>query len=67
MRTTIDIPEDLISEAMKASNISTKTKVIEVALEGLIRRTKISGLKSFKGKVDLHADMDAIRGRKCRY
>jgi len=49
MRTTLDLPEDLIDEAMKATKIKTKTKVIFPALEDLIRKSKISGLKEFKG------------------
>ncbi len=63
MRTTLDLPEDLIDEAMKATQIKTKTKVIITALEDLIRKSKISGLKKFKGKIDLDIDMNAIRGR----
>jgi len=67
MRTTLDLPENLIDEAMKASQINTKTKVIITALEELIRKSKISGLKKFKGKIDLDIDMNAVRGRQCRY
>lgn len=63
MRTTLDLPEDLLNEAMKAVNIHTKTGVIVVALEELIRKSKISELKSFKGKVDLDIDLDVLRGR----
>jgi len=66
MRTTLDIPENLMNEAMKATNINTKTKVIITALEGLIRKSKISDLKKFKGKVDLDIDLDIIRDRQCR-
>lgn len=64
MRTTLDLPEDLIKEAMKATRIETKTKVIITALEELIRKAKISDLKKFKGKVNLDIDLDVIRGRK---
>ena len=67
MRTTLDLPEDLINEAMKATHINTKTKVIITALEDLIRKSNISGLKKFKGKIDLDIDMNAIRKRQCRY
>jgi len=67
MRTTLDLPEELIVEAMKTSQINTKTQVIITALEELIRKSKISGLKEFKGKVDLGMDMNALRGRECRY
>jgi len=64
MRTTIDLPEDLVKEAMHVSRIPTKTQVIITALEGLIRKEKISQLKKFKGKIDIDADLNALRGRK---
>ncbi len=67
MRTTLDLPEDLLNEAMKTTHIQTKTKVIVTALEELIRKSKISELKKFKGKIDLDIDLDTIRGRQCRF
>ena len=67
MRTTLDLPENLVNEAMKATRIKTKTKVIIVALEQLIRKTQLSEIKEFKGKIDLDIDLETIRGRKCRY
>ncbi|MBW1671333.1 MAG: type II toxin-antitoxin system VapB family antitoxin [Deltaproteobacteria bacterium] len=67
MRTTLDLPIDLLDEAMKATHIKTKTKVIIIALEELIRKSKIAELKEFKGKVDLDIDLDTIRGRQCQY
>ena len=64
MRTTLDLPEDLVTEAMKATHIRTKTKVIITALEELIRKSKIAELKQFKGTVqDLDIDIDVLRGR----
>lgn len=67
MRTTLNLPKTLIDEAMKTTRINTKTQVIITALEDLIRKSKISGLKEFKGKVDLDIDMNAVRGRRCRF
>jgi len=67
MRTTLDLPEKLLDDAMEVSQIDTKTRVIITALEGLIRKLKISGLKEFKGKVDLDMDLNGIRGRQCRH
>ena len=67
MRTTLDLPEELLKEAMKATRIQTKPKVIITALEELIRKTTISGLKQYKGKVELDIDLDSIRGRQCRF
>ncbi|WP_319409018.1 type II toxin-antitoxin system VapB family antitoxin [uncultured Desulfosarcina sp.] len=64
MRTTLDLPEDLVTEAMKVTHIRTKTKVIITALEELIRKSKIVELKQFKGTVDdLDIDLDVLRGR----
>jgi len=67
MRTTLDLPEELLIEAMKATKIKTKTKVIIAALEDLIRKSKISELKEFKGKIDLSIDLNDLRDRRCRY
>jgi len=67
MRTTLDLPEELINEAMKATHIRTKTRVIIIALEELIRKSKISEIKQYKGKIDLDIDLDSIRGRQCRF
>lgn len=66
MRTTLDLPEDLVTKAMEATKIKTKTKVIITALEQLIRKSKISEIKNYKGQVDLEIDLDVIRGRKCQ-
>ena len=67
MRTTLDLPEELINEAMKATHIQTKTRVIITALEELIRKSKIAEIKKYKGKIDLDIDLDSIRGRRCRF
>ena len=67
MRTTLDLPIDLLNDAMKATHAKTKTKVIIIALEELIRKSKIAELKEFKGKVDLDIDLNTIRGRQCQY
>ncbi len=67
MRTTLDLPEELLAEAMKVTEIETKTKVIITALEDLIRKSKISEIKLFKGTVDLDMDLDSLRGRGCQY
>jgi len=67
MRTTLDLPEHLIDEAMKLTKINTKTQLIITALEDMIRKARLSELKEFKGKIDLDIDMDVIRGRQCRF
>lgn len=63
MRTTLDLSEELLNEAMQITNIKTKTKVITIALEELVRKSKISALKKYKGKVDLDIDLNKLRDR----
>ena len=63
MRTTLDLPENLLQDAMQVTHIQTKTRVIITALEELIRKSKIAKLKQYKGQVDLDIDLDVIRGR----
>ena len=63
MRTTLDLPETLLNEAMKITHTGTKTGVIVMALEELIRKAEISDLKKYKGKIDLNIDLDALRDR----
>lgn len=63
MRTTLDLPESLLIEAMTLTKIQTKTEVIKTALINLIQKEKIQELKSYFGKVDLKIDLDELRNR----
>jgi len=63
MRTTLDLPQGLIEEAMNVSHIKTKTALIIHALEEFIRQNKIAKIKQYKGKVDLDIDLDNLRDR----
>ncbi len=64
MRTTLDLPEDLVAEAMKVSHQRTKTAVIVSALEDFVRKSRIQGLQKFRGKVDLDIDLNSVRKRR---
>ena len=64
MRTTLDIPENLIKEALKITKSKTKTDLIKKALENIIRKNRIRHIKDFKGKVDLSIDLDVLRKRR---
>ena len=63
MRTTLDLPEALIEEAMALTHISTKTDLIKTALQNLIQKEKIKDLKNYFGKVNLDIKLDEIRKR----
>lgn len=64
MRTTLDLPAPLLQEALRVSKQKTKTAVIITALEDLIRKNRMLGLKKYKGKVDLDIDLNRLRDRR---
>jgi Arc/MetJ family transcription regulator len=64
MRTTLEIPEDLIEEAMRLTGAKTKSQLITDALKEKIDKIKRQRLLTFKGKIDLDIDLDLLRDRK---
>jgi Arc/MetJ family transcription regulator len=63
MRTTLDLPEKLVSDAMTITHTKTKTEVIKLALQNLIQKENIKDLKNYFGKIDLDIDLDIVRNR----
>jgi hypothetical protein len=63
MRTTLDLPESLVKQAMKASHQRTKTAVIIAALQDLVRKNRLQQLKAFRGKASIDLDLDRLRKR----
>ena len=64
MRTTLDLPEDLLLEALRVSPHHTKTAVIIAALEDMVRKQRLKTIKRYKGRVDLDVNMDVQRKRR---
>jgi Arc/MetJ family transcription regulator len=63
MKTTIDLPEELIAEAMLATGSKSKIEAIKKALQEVIERQKRLKLLSYKGKIDLDIDLSSLRDR----
>jgi Arc/MetJ family transcription regulator len=61
---TLDLPEKLVNAAMKITGAKTKTGLVTLALERIIRIDSLKALRRFRGKVDLGVDLDCLRGRK---
>jgi hypothetical protein len=63
MRTTLELPDALVNEALALTKISTKTGLIKYALENVIQREKVRELADYFGKITLDIDLDKLRKR----
>jgi hypothetical protein len=62
MRTTLDLPAELVDEARSVLGFKSKTDTIVLALRELVRRHRIDDLKDLLGRVEL--DVDVARSRR---
>lgn len=62
MRTTLDLPEALLTEAQSTLGFKSKTDTVVMALRELVRRHRIEELKGLMGHVRL--DIDVPRSRR---
>lgn len=63
MRTTLDLPEDLIWQAAKLAKKKTKTETITTALREYIRMKKLERLSQAAGAVRLDPRHDWTKAR----
>jgi Arc/MetJ family transcription regulator len=66
MRTTLDLPDDLLEEARKILGFKSKTDTVVLSLRELIRRRRIDELKALLGAVKLDIDVPRSRRRPRR-
>ena len=66
MRTTLDLPEDLVEGARKALGFKSKTDTVVMALRELVRRHRLEELKALMGHVRLDVDVPKSRRRPAR-
>lgn len=63
MRTTLDLPEDLVNEAKTILGFKSKTDTIVFALTEIVRRDKRRKLIAMFAKVKIDIDLDKSRRR----
>jgi Arc/MetJ family transcription regulator len=63
MRTTLEIPEELLEEARKAAQLSTKRETVVAGLNELLRKAKREDLRRLAGRVNLRIDLRKSRQR----
>ena len=66
MRTTLDLPAELLEEAQRLLGFKSKTDTVVLSLRELIRRRRIDELRELLGSVTLDVDTAASRRRPRR-
>lgn len=66
MRTTLDLPTELLDEAQRLLGSRSKTDTVVLSLRELIRRKRIAELRSLLGSVTLDVDVAQSRRRPDR-
>jgi Arc/MetJ family transcription regulator len=61
MRTNIEIDDDLMRQAMRASGARTKRGVVEAALRLLIQTKGQSGIRRLRGKIKWEGNLETSR------
>ncbi len=64
MRTNIVIDDKLMTEALKASGLSTKKEVVELGLKLVVRRSQQQEIRKLRGRIKWEGDLDEMRGGK---
>ena len=63
MRTTLDLPGELVEEARHALGFKSKTDTVVLALREVVRRSRLDELKALMGRVQLDVDIPRSRRR----
>ncbi len=63
MRTTLDLPVDLVDEARRLLGFQSKTDTVIVALRELVRQNRRTQLKALYGRLDVEVDLARSRRR----
>jgi Arc/MetJ family transcription regulator len=66
MRTTLDLPVDLIDHARESLGFKSKTDTVVFALREVVRRGRIEDLKSLMGRVKFEFDPVEMRRKDRR-
>jgi len=66
VRTTITLPQDLLTELMSLLQTRTKTEAVITAIRDEIRLRKLERIKSMAGKLEFTVEADVLRHGDCR-
>jgi len=61
MRTNIVIDDKLMRDALRATGVKTKREAVELGLRTLVRLKRQAAIRSMRGKLEWHGDVEAMR------
>ena len=61
MRTNIEIDDKLMSDALKATGLTTKKDAVELGLKTLIKLKNQESIRGLRGKLKWSGDLDDMR------
>jgi Arc/MetJ family transcription regulator len=64
MRTNIVIDDKLMKETLRLTGLKTKREAVELGLRTVVRLRRQEEIRQFRGKLDWHGDLDAMRRDK---
>ena len=64
MRTTVDLDDNLVKEALKVTGFKQKTRLLEEALREIIKKIKREGIIKKFGKLDFDSKVLSYRHKR---
>ncbi|OGQ09487.1 MAG: hypothetical protein A2138_15495 [Deltaproteobacteria bacterium RBG_16_71_12] len=64
MRTTIDIPDELMERALRAGALRSKRAAVLAGLEELVRKSEREALRRMAGQIEIDVDLRRSRAGK---
>jgi len=61
MRTNIEIDDNLMADALKATGLRTKKEAVELGLKALIKLNKQASIRALRGKLKWEGNLDEMR------
>jgi Arc/MetJ family transcription regulator len=61
MRTNIEIDDQLMSEALRATGLKTKREAVELGLRTLLKLHQQEQIRRYRGKLQWQGDLDKMR------
>ncbi len=63
MRTNIEIDDNLMADALKATGLSTKKETVELGLKTLIKLNKQASIRALRGKLKWEGSLEEMRAK----